>query len=157
MKSEGLKNSVTSSITGGERKREDLGMGMQAEIRYYVSEAEYGAKVALSDVTHIKTPVRGVIEQSTFYFNQVFKYSKMIAVIQEHPTDSSKSIMTSIVAMGVRKHSLDKPTLKDHLRGRGLLTTSTGLSAGIPWYSQNMTKRIAGILEDKPAVAAATK
>ncbi|MBX3023033.1 MAG: hypothetical protein KF799_15260 [Bdellovibrionales bacterium] len=147
IKTEAGVRAAKNLITGGQNRREDLGVAMQSEIRYYVSEAEFGARIPLAQVTHINTPVRGIVEQSSFYYNQVFKYSKILSIIQEHPTDASKSIMTNIVTMGVRTHSWEKPMLADHLQGEGLWNDDAGLTAGIPWLSQNMTKKIAGILE----------
>ncbi len=134
----------------------DFGLAMQSEIRYFVSEAEYGNRTPLSQLTKINTPVRGVIEQSIFYYNMVFTWGKVVAVFQEHPTNSQQSIMTAYVVFNLRskywnhKYKQVRQVLQGESKGQdGLpgVNTDTGISAGIPVFSKEVGAWLANTLE----------
>ena len=149
----GVKTAATlmdarATLTGKEADRKDLGVGMQSEIRYYLNEAEYGAGVPLSKLTRINTPVRGIIEQNIFYFNQVFQFGKIVSVLQDKEGDANQTVMSNFIVMGVRERSWKKyPMLPDILQGQAIVNTATGLTAGIPVFTQDMSKSIAKLLE----------
>lgn len=137
--------------------KKDYGMATQSEIRYFVSDAEMGKKVPVAALTGINSPVRGVYEQSLFYFNQLVQYGKVVSVFQEHPKDASKTIVTSFIAFGIqtstyqKTHSLAgmKFALKDVLMGKAgsVLNSGTGITAGLPIYTQNIAKSMVKMLE----------
>lgn len=142
--------------TLGSKDPKDAGQAMQSEIRYFVSEAEYGSRVPLARLTQINTPVRGVMEQNTFYFNQVFTWAKVVAVFQEHPTDSQKTVMTTLAAFNMRSKYCQDGKYKDlckaikgESKGRLGVNTKTGISAGIPVYSREIAAGLAKILEGR--------
>lgn len=132
----------------------DLGIGMQMEIRYFASEAEYGQN--LRAVTGVSTPVRGVIEINMFYFNQVFQFGKIVAVFQDSPTNPNQTILSSLNALGVREKTWKKGLHLGFIdldvgrvvQGRMLgVNTKKGLTAGVPTFTSDITKSIADILE----------
>lgn len=124
----------------------DTGTGSQSEIRYYLNEKEFSPNIPLAEITGVQTPVVGVVVQNMFYFNQILQYAKLVAVLQAHPTDNSKTVMTAFLAIGIKQHSWNKYHLSYPMR-KGLPTSSTGMLAGIPTYSQLMTQAIGKILE----------
>ncbi len=137
--------------------QKDLGMASQSEMRYFVSEAEMGKKVPLAALTGISTPVRGILEQNIFYFNQIVRYGKIVAVFQEHPTDASKTILTSFLAFAIQTATYEKEfsfiltvKFKDILMGRAgkPINTATGITAGLPFYSLNIAKTLAKRLDE---------
>lgn len=139
-----------------EYDKKDAGMATQSEIRYFVSEAEMGKKVPVAALTGINTPVRGVFEQNIFYFNQMVQYGKVIAFFQEHPTDASKTIVTSYLVFGLQSSTYNKVyslmglnlEVKEILMGRGgRLNTPSGITAGLPVYTQNIAKSLSALLE----------
>jgi hypothetical protein len=125
----------------------DYGVAFQSELRYFVSEAELGKKIPLSELTGSKGKVTGVIEQNMFYFNQIIQYGKVIAVFQELP--GNKTLVTSFIAVGVRQRSIKKNViLKETIMGRNpALNSATGLTAGLPIFTQNLAKQIAAGLD----------
>lgn len=140
-----------------EYDKKDFGMATQSEIRYFVSEAELGKKVPVAALTGINTPVRGVFEQNIFYFNQMVQYGKVIAFFQEHPKDASKTVVTSYLVFGMQSSTYDKVynimgltlEVKEILMGRGgRLNTASGITAGLPIYTQNIAKSLSKILEN---------
>ncbi len=140
-----------------EYDKKDFGMATQSEIRYFVSEAEMGKSVPVAALTGVATPVRGVFEQNIFYFNQMVQYGKVIAFFQEHPTDAGKTIVTSYLVFGLQTSTYAKayPILgltlevKEILMGRGgRMNTPTGITAGLPVYTQNIAKSLSGLLEN---------
>lgn len=135
-------------VAGRQDEKKDYGIAMQSEFRYFLSEQEYGAKHPLSDLTGIKSPVRGILEQNIFYFNQIFQYGKLLSILQEDPQDNSKTIMTTYFVMGVNTHTLkDHAIVADVINGTSLMNTPTGLTAGVPKYMQAMTRAVASFLE----------
>ncbi len=142
--------------TLGSNDPKDSGQAMQSEVRYFVSEAEYGSKVPLARLTKINTPIRGVMEQNTFYFNQVFTWAKVVAVFQEHPTNSQQTIMTTLAAFNLRSKYCTEAryqelckAIKGESRGPTGVNTRTGISAGIPIHSREIAIGLTQILEAK--------
>jgi hypothetical protein len=128
-------------------EKKDFGIGFQSELRTFVKEEESGSPVPLHALTGLNTPVRGGFEQNSFYFNQLFQYAKILAVLQDHPTDPNKTIATIYVIIGVKKRTWDLPMVPTILEGKSdKFNTSTGLTAGIPVFTQNIIKSIATIL-----------
>jgi hypothetical protein len=137
--------------------KKDRGMASQSELRFFVSEAEWGKRKPVATITGINTPVRGVLEQNMFYFNQLVIYGKVIAIFQEHPKDASKTIVTSLLVFGMQSSTFDKAYgigpvslgVKDILMGNGgeKLNTPTGITSGLPKYTQTIAKTLAEILE----------
>ena len=142
-------NSTYGRINGDEK---DLGIASQSEIRYFVSEAEWGKRQSASSLTGIKTPVRGIFEQNIFYFNQLNQYGKMIAIFQEHPSDSTKTIVTSLAVFGIQASTFERNApfpIRLILMGRGggLLNTSTGITAGLPVFGRDTAVQFMELLE----------
>jgi hypothetical protein len=140
-----------------EYDKKDFGMATQSEIRYFVSEAEMGKKIPVAALTGINTPVRGALEQNIFYFNQMVQYGKIVAFFQENPKDASKTIVTSFLVFGIQSSTYEKVyslmglelSVKDILMGRGgRLNTASGITAGLPIYTQNIAKSLSRIIEN---------
>lgn len=140
--------------TLGSKDPKDWGEAMQSEIRYFVSEAEYGSRQPLAQLTKINTPVRGVMEQNIFYFNQIFAWGKIVAVFQEHPTNAQQTVMTVLSAYAFRsKYCTDSKyaevckVIKSESTGDRGLNTPTGISAGIKIHSQEIAVGLARVLQ----------
>lgn len=136
-------------------EEKDYGMASQSELRYFVSESEWGKRKPVSTITGINSPVRGVIEQNIFYFNQLVIYGKVVAIFQEHPTDAGKTIVTSFLVFGMQATTWERCLIaktgcvSDILMGNGggRLNTTKGITAGLPNYTRDIAKTIAEILE----------
>jgi hypothetical protein len=139
-----------ANLARDESKRIDNGIGFQSEIRTFLTEPEAALPVALSTLTKVNTPVRGGLEQSSFYFNQLFQYAKVLAVIQDDPADPSKSVATAYFVLGIKKRTWDVSSeVGQILQGKSpMLNSGSGLTAGIPLFTQNMMKSITNILEN---------
>ena len=129
----------------------DFGVATQTELRYYTSEAEFGAKTPLSTLTGVKTPVSGVLEVSLFYVNQVMLFGKMIIVLQANPADARETIVTGLTAFGVRNdawnHRIGGGRVQAMLKSKSNLNTTTGILAGVPAFSRNALTGIAELIE----------
>ncbi|NJM09724.1 MAG: hypothetical protein HC883_02165 [Bdellovibrionaceae bacterium] len=140
-----------------EYDKKDQGMATQSEIRYFVSEAEMGKRQSVAALTGIDTPVRGALEQNIFYFNQLVQYGKIVAFFQEHPRDASKTIVTSFLVFGLQTSTWEKEysimglklQVREIMMGRGGgLNTATGITAGLPIYTQNIAKSLSKLIEN---------
>ncbi len=144
---------IMANFSSNEDARKDTGVGLQSEVRYFESEQELSLPVALKTLTKVDTPIRGGLEQSIFYWNQLFQYGKVIAVFQAMPGDSSKTLMTAFFVVGLKKSSYDtynKLGLGAVLEGKSRLIrpTATGITAGLPTFSKDMIRAIADVLEN---------
>jgi hypothetical protein len=113
----------------------------------------------LQGLTALNTPVSGVIEQDLFYVNQIMKFGKLLAVFQNHPSDSGKTVVTAFMSLAIKARTLDEkrdyenvPVLRNLvpaqvLMGQSSFNSGTSISAGLPKYSRNEISTIAGILE----------
>jgi hypothetical protein len=128
--------------------------------------AQPGADVdqaGLQELTALNTPVAGVIEQDIFYVNQIMKFGKLLAVLQGHPTDAGKTVVTAFVALAIKTRVLDEkrdyenvPVLRNLvpaqvLMGQSSFNSGSSISAGLPKYARNEIAMIAGILQKDTA------
>lgn len=125
----------------------DVGISFESELRYFVSEAEMGKKLPLNALTKYDGKVTGIIEQSMFYFDQVMDYGKILAVFQELP--DNRTLVTSFIVIGVRHRTLAKNSLvKLTIMGNNPVgNTKTGITAGLPIFTQNLAKQISAGLD----------
>lgn len=115
----------------------------------------------LATFTGIATPVSGVFEQSIFWVNQVIHSGKILAVIQEHPSEPKASIATVYLALAIRSDMLTKqrdflkaPILRNLvpaqlLLGRSSFNSGDSISAGLPQFARSRIKAIATMIEQE--------
>lgn len=141
---------LNNLMVADEASKKDYGVGLQAEIRYFETEKDLELNAEqVASLTGIKTPVRGVGELNLFYFNQVFEFGKVIAILQDHPSISNQTIVTSFFVMGIKKRTWDLYAgVQKIIIGESKANTETGISAGVPIFTQNIIKAIGNILEN---------
>lgn len=131
----------------------DFGIATQSEARYYVSEAEFGARVPLASLTGIKTPVSGVLEVSLFYFNQIMVFGKMLVILQPDPNNKQRTVLTTLAAFGVRadtwNHRLYGSQVQNLLKSKSSMNAKTGILAGVPGFTRNAALGLAELLEQQ--------
>jgi hypothetical protein len=113
----------------------------------------------LQQLTALDTPISGVLEQNIFYVNELMRFGKFLAVLQSHPSDSSKTVVTAYMTIAVGADLLDKkreyenvPVLHNLvpaqvLTGQSSFNSGNSISAGLPKYARNEIGMIAGILQ----------
>jgi hypothetical protein len=116
-------------------------------------------QTGLKELTGFESPVTGVLEQNIFHVNQIMQFGKLLAILQDHPTDTNKAVVSAFLALGIETHVLELkkeyesyPVLHNLvpsqvLLGKSSFNTGTSISAGLPSYTRNRIKAIAGILE----------
>src|SRR5262249_8536039 len=116
-------------------------------------------QVGLQELTGLDTPVIGALEQSIFYVNQIMKFGKFFAVLQAHPSDAGKTVVTAFVALAIKASVLDQkrgfdnmPVLRNLvpaqvLMGRSSFNFGSSISAGLPKYARNEIKTVATLLQ----------
>ena len=132
-------------------------MEFQSEIR--VLPQQELDQAGLSKLTGLNTKVAGALEQTLFDVNQVMQFAKLLAVMQEHPTDPSRTVATVFMAFAVETDVLERkrefenvPVLRNLipvqvLMGRSSFNSGNSISAGLPDYTRNRIRAIAGLLE----------
>jgi hypothetical protein len=117
------------------------------------------AQSGLTKLTGLDTASIGAIEQSIFYVNQVMQFGKLLAVFQQSPDDSSKTVVTVFMALAIESNVLEKrkefalvPVLRNLvpaqvLAGKSSFNTGKSLSAGLPVYARSSVKAIAALIE----------
>jgi hypothetical protein len=115
-------------------------------------------QAGLKLLTAIDTPVAGVIEQNIFYVNQIMKFGKLVAAFQGHPGDANKTVVSAYMVLAIPESVLDKkkdyekvPVLRNLvpalvLMGLSSFNSGDSISAGLPKYSRNDIRTIAGLL-----------
>jgi hypothetical protein len=133
-----------------EAEKKDYGIALQSEIRYFSNEQELGLSVPVAQLTGLNTAVRGGLEQNMFYFDQVLEFGKIVAVLQDQPGDPGKTAATVFFVVGIKRRTYNQfGEVKKVLLGQSkLFNTDTGITAGLPVFTQNMVKQIANILEN---------
>jgi hypothetical protein len=113
---------------------------------------------ALTELTGVKAPVAGVLEQSIFYVNQMMQFGKLLAVLQNHPADPNKTVASVFLVLAIETDVLELkkkyetyPVLRNLvpaqvLLGKSSFNTGSSLSAGLPLYARNRLKAIADVL-----------
>jgi hypothetical protein len=129
----------------------------QSELRLLAPQQPELAEIR--SLTGIDTPVVGAIEQSSFWANQVIQFGKLLAVVQQHPTDRNASIASVYLVLAVRNDILNKqkeygnaPVLRNMvpaqlLMGNSSFNTGDSISAGLPKYARGRIKAMAEIIE----------
>jgi hypothetical protein len=131
----------------------------QSEIRIRRPDDPQVAELAA--FTGIATPVSGAFEQSIFWVNQVIHSGKILAVIQEHPSEPKASVATVYLALAIRSDMLTKqrdflkaPILRNLvpaqlLLGRSSFNSGDSISAGLPQFARSRIKAIATMIEQE--------
>lgn len=114
---------------------------------------------ALPSLTGLESKVASALEQNIFWANQVIQFGKLLAVVQQHPTEPNAAIATVYIVVAVRNDMLNKqreysktPVLRNLVPGQLLMGNSSfnsgsSLSAGLPKYARSRIKAIAEMLE----------
>lgn len=147
---------LANKLSDGGKKISEY-MEFQSELRIVPqSELDQGAHAQL---TGIATPVVGALEQNIFFVNQMMQFGKFLCVFQQHPFDPNKTIATAFVALAVETDVLELkraygnfPVLRNLvpaqvLLGKSSFNVGTSISAGLPEYTRNRLKAVAGILQ----------
>ncbi|MCP3371184.1 hypothetical protein [Bradyrhizobium cajani] len=110
-------------------------------------------------LTGIDSTVTGALEQNIFWVNQVIQFGKLLAVLQQHPTEPEAAIATVYILVAVRNDVLNKqreysntPMLRNLvpaqlLMGKSSFNSGDSLSAGLPKYARSRVKAIADMME----------
>ena len=116
-------------------------------------------RAGLGRLTGLDTPVAGALEQSIFHVNQMMQFGKFLAVLQRHPADANRTVVSIFMALGIETDVLEKkkeyenvPVLRNMvpaqvLMGKSSFNTGSSISAGLPDYARNRIKAVAAILE----------
>jgi hypothetical protein len=147
---------LVNKLTDGEKKVAEY-LEFQSELRL-LQPAEID-QVALVKMTGINSPVTGTLEQNIFYVNQILRFGKFLAVLQQHPIEADKTVVSAYVALAIkakvlqnRKEYESVPILRNLvpaqvLVGNSSFNSGNSISAGLPAYARNQIKAVAGILE----------
>ena len=91
--------------------------------------------------------------------NQVIQFGKLLAVLQQHPTEGEAAIATVYILIAVRNDVLKKqreysktPVLRNLvpaqlLMGNSSFNSGNSLSAGLPRYARGRIQAIAEMME----------
>jgi hypothetical protein len=147
---------LVNKLTDSEKKVDDF-LEFQSELR--VLQPAETDQVGFVKMTGINSPVTGALEQSIFYVNQILRFGKFLAVVQQHPSDADKTVVTAYVALAIKAKVLENrkeyesvPILRNLvpaqvLVGNSSFNSGNSISAGLPAYARNQIKAVAGILE----------
>jgi hypothetical protein len=132
-------------------------LDFQSELRVVpLPEIDQGG---LGQLTGLQTPVAGALEQTIFSVNQIMRFGKFMAVFQEFPGDPNRTVVTASIALAVKSDVLDRkkeyervPVLRNLvpaqvLMGKSSFNVGSSLSAGLPDYTRNQLRAVAGLLQ----------
>jgi hypothetical protein len=140
---------------GGKKIAESI--DFQSELR--ALSPEELASPDLAKLTGFDAPVVGGLEQTIFSVNQIMVFGKLLAVLQAHPSDPAKTVVTAFTALALKSDVLEQkkefervPVLRNMvpaqvLVGNSSFNTGSSISAGLPKYVRNRIQAIAAILD----------
>src|SRR5262249_30288491 len=146
---------LANKLSEGEKKIADY-LEFQRELRL-LGPADID-QPGFARLTGFATPVTGVLEQNIFYVNQIIRFGKFMAVLQQHPADPGKTVVTTFISLAIKAKVLETkkeyeavPVLRNLvpaqvLVGNSSFNTGSSISAGLPSYARNRIKAIAGLL-----------
>jgi hypothetical protein len=146
---------LVNKLREGGRKISDT-IEFESELRV-VPAAEIDA-AGLAKLTGIAAPVTGVVEQNIFWVNQVMPFGKLLLVVQPHPTETGKALVSAFMALGVEADLLEKkkeygqvPVLRNLIpaqliAGKSSFNIGNSISAGLPKYARNSIRAVAGLI-----------
>jgi hypothetical protein len=147
---------LANKLEEGSKKISEF-IDFQTEIRV-LPQGEVDRE-SLAKLTGLDGPIAGVLEQTIFHVNQVMQFGKLLAVVQPHPSDPGRSIVTVFMALAVETDVLERkkefesvPVLRNLipaqvLMGKSSFNSGTSISAGLPDYVRNRIRAIAGQFE----------
>jgi hypothetical protein len=142
-----------------ERKKIPDFLEFQSELRV-LAPADLDAP-RIMKLTEIDAPIVGALEQSIFHINQVMQFGKFLVVLQQDPADAQRTVVTAFIALAVKTRILENkkkyesmPVLRNLvpaqvLVGKSSFNMGSSISAGLPLYTRNNIKAIAGILDQE--------
>jgi hypothetical protein len=113
----------------------------------------------LPSLTGLDSKVTGALEQNIFWANQFIQFGKLLAVVQQHPTEPNAAIATVYIVVAVRNDVLNKqreysktPVLRNLvpaqlLMGNSSFNSGNSLSAGLPKYARSRIRALADMME----------
>ena len=113
----------------------------------------------LVSLTGLRSSVTGVLEQTIFDVNQVMQFGKLMAVLQEHPSNARMTVATVFMVLAIETDVLERkrefesvPVLRNLipaqvLMGKSSFNSGDSISAGLPAYSRNRIRAIATLLD----------
>jgi hypothetical protein len=129
----------------------------QSELR--VLPADDLDQAALARLTAIDAPVTGALEQTIFHVNQIMRFGKFMALLQQDPSASDRTMATAFIALALKTRLLENqkryenvPVLRNLvpaqvLTGKSTFNAGNSISAGLPVYARNNIKAIVDILD----------
>jgi hypothetical protein len=147
---------LVNKLTDTEKKVAEY-LEFQSELRVLLP-AEID-QTGFVKMTGINSPVTGALEQNIFYVNQILRFGKFLAVLQQHPADPNRTIVTAYVSLAIKAKVLENkkeyesvPILRNLvpaqvLVGNSSFNSGNSISAGLPAYARNQIKAVAAILE----------
>jgi hypothetical protein len=115
--------------------------------------------IDIRTLTGLDAPVAGVFEQTIFWINQVIHSGKILAVMQQDPSDAKASIATLYLMLAIKSDVLNKqrdfrnaPILRNLvpvqlLMGRSSFNSGDSISSGLPNYARGRMKAIAAAMQ----------
>lgn len=129
----------------------------QSEIRVW--EPQEIERNDLASLTGLQSSVTGVLEQTIFDVNQMMQFGKLMAVLQEHPSNKGTTVATVFMVLAIETDVLERkrefesvPVLRNLipaqvLMGKSSFNSGDSISAGLPNYTRNRIHAIASLLE----------
>lgn len=147
---------LANKLEEGGKKISDF-IEFQSELRVWPPpEIEQSDLVSL---TGLRSSVTGVLEQTIFDVNQVMQFGKLMAVLQEHPSNARMTVATVFMVLAIETDVLERkrefesvPVLRNLipaqvLMGKSSFNSGDSISAGLPAYSRNRIRAIATLLD----------
>ncbi len=132
------------------KKAPDPVLRSQSEVR--VETPTDSAQIAaLKSLTGIATEPGNVVTQNIFWFNHVMEFAKVVGIVQAHPTDPGKTVITGYTVFAVERKWWDEKMgpIPLHMIFLGQrLNTSSGLLMGLPKVTQQVFKSMAEMISD---------
>ena len=141
-----LRASLAAGIASGGK---DTELASQSEVQF-VPTTDQRQVADIKKLTGIDTQPYGMIVLTTFWFKHAMEFGKLVAVIQPHPADKHKSILTGFTVMAIEKKHWNAAVRKILLGEVGYpVNGQSGLSMGVPKVTELVFMSLTKILQAK--------
>ncbi len=121
----------------------------QSELRIDTG-GEIANAADLKLLTGLPTEPAGVLEQNVFWFTHGLEYIKVQGIVQPHPSEGNRSIITGYMVFGIEKKVWEMHPLGFSMKSLILSesgNTKDGILSGLPNMTHNLSLRLAEEIE----------
>jgi hypothetical protein len=127
----------------------DPGLRGESEVRVKTADDMKEDAATIKALTGIPTQPAAGLFQSLFYFTHFVQFVRIIGILQPHPDNPNRTVVTGYMAFGLEAEKLETnygcAKLEDIIMSRAC-NFPEGIGAGLPIFTKVLSKKLATIV-----------